>query len=120
MGVLNQSKEDEAKGLFLDFGPYLNLSPFTAKGNTPVLRVYALFRKLGLRHLVVVGGGEEVIGIITAKELDEHHLKKLAKRMVKRNRKDNATKIKFASERMAYLRGHDLNSQLQEAFAPTM
>ena len=36
---------------------------------TTVARAYEMFRKLGLRHLMVLGGRGEVVGVITRKDL---------------------------------------------------
>ncbi|ETO31204.1 hypothetical protein RFI_05918 [Reticulomyxa filosa] len=60
---------------YMDFSPYIHLSPFTVKENTPVLRCYQLFRQMGLRHLCVLNDFNEVAGIITSHNLTEFYLK---------------------------------------------
>eukprot|EP01084_Bolivina_argentea_P039972 73855_1 len=121
--ILYQSIEEEQKGNYLDFTPYMNLSPFTVKDNTPVITIYALFRSLGLRHLMVTNKLNEIVGIITAKELDEHHLEHLVHAIVVNNSNSIDEKTNFAVQRMAYLRGNDdqyqfndIQSELQDAF----
>ena len=66
----------ELNTCYVDFGPYLHLSPFTVQSYTPIYRVYTLFRGLGLRHLIVLNSNNEkyIDGIITANNLNEAKL----------------------------------------------
>merc|ERR1712228_322663 len=102
-----QTKQEEQDGDFLDLTPYMHLSPYTVRENTPIRRIYSLFRGLGLRHLMVTNSENEVVGMITAHELDEHHLEHFVKHLIEENSHSDHTKTTFASERMAYLRGND-------------
>nr|CDS33533.1 H():Cl() exchange transporter 7 [Hymenolepis microstoma] len=53
----------------LDFRPYMNPSPYSVLERMSMTRVFALFRRLGLRHLPVVDKNNHVRGIITRKDL---------------------------------------------------
>ncbi len=105
--VLYQTKTQEQNGDFFDFTPYMNLSPFTVTEKTPLLRLYSLFRSLGLRHLMVTNTENEIVGIITAKELEEHHLEHKIHHIIKHNTHSSEAKTSFASERLSFLRGND-------------
>jgi chloride channel 7 len=61
---------------------YADRSPITVFPHTTVARAYDIFRKLGLRHMVVVARNGDVCGMITRKSLMlfrlvEHHQKEL-------------------------------------------
>jgi len=105
--VMYQNQQEEQNGDWLDFTPYMNLSPYTVRENTPLLRVYDIFRSLGLRHLMVTNAENEVVGMITTKELAEHHLEKLIRKIISDHSMNESERIGFASERMAMLRGND-------------
>ncbi|ETO16947.1 hypothetical protein RFI_20390, partial [Reticulomyxa filosa] len=66
---------------YMDFTPYVHLSPFTIQENTPVLRCYQLFRQMGLRHVCVLNDQNEVTGIITAHNLTQQFLKQVVEKM---------------------------------------
>eukprot|EP00898_Chlorokybus_atmophyticus_P002860 jgi/Chlat1/3575/Chrsp234S03565 len=55
--------------LTVDIGPYMHISPVTVHPVVSAVRVYSLFRGLGLRHLAVVDLDNKVVGIITRKDL---------------------------------------------------
>lgn len=55
--------------LFLNLEPYLNPSPFVVRDESSLSRAFRLFRTMGLRHLVIVNLHNEVVGIITRKDL---------------------------------------------------
>ena len=48
---------------------YCDRSPLAVTAMTTVARAYEMFRKLGLRHLMVLGERGEVVGVITRKDL---------------------------------------------------
>lgn len=50
---------------WVDLRPYLNAAPFTVREHAPLDRAFRLFRQQGLRHLVVLGAGGDVAGVIT-------------------------------------------------------
>lgn len=53
----------------IDLLPYMNSSPYVVTQTSSLSRIFQLFRTMGLRHLVVVGDHNEVLGIVTRKDL---------------------------------------------------
>ena len=53
----------------IDLRPYMNPAPYAVLDTASLPKVYRLFRGLGLRHLCVVNRKNEVVGIITRKDL---------------------------------------------------
>ena len=49
-------------------------APTTINVNTSVSRSYNIFRTMGLRHLIVVDGELNVVGLITRSDVNEHRL----------------------------------------------
>mmetsp|Transcript_7658 Transcript_7658/g.12914 ORF Transcript_7658/g.12914 Transcript_7658/m.12914 type:complete len:286 (+) Transcript_7658:3-860(+) len=66
---------NDASG-WLDLRPYMDRGPFTLNEKSTVQRAYRLFRTLGLRHLVVTNISNQVVGIVTRKELLPSHISK--------------------------------------------
>lgn len=64
----------EERQLWMDLTPYMNATPLAVNQQTPVTRVYRLFRSLGLRHLMVVNHSNELCGIVSRKDLTPDHL----------------------------------------------
>lgn len=60
---------DSDRKCWLDLRPYANTAPYTINETASVQRTYRLFRTLGLRHLCVVNHFNQVVGIITRKDL---------------------------------------------------
>ena len=60
---------EEDGRLFADLSPYINLAPLAVRDCCPLSRVFTHFRTMGLRHAVVVDRNNEVVGIITRKDL---------------------------------------------------
>merc|ERR1711862_269023 len=60
---------DTDRKCWLDLRPYANTAPYTINETASVQRSYRLFRTLGLRHLCVVNHFNQVVGIITRKDL---------------------------------------------------
>ncbi|GKZ00758.1 hypothetical protein MPSEU_001027600 [Mayamaea pseudoterrestris] len=54
---------------WLDLRPYANTAPYTVNETASIQRTYRLFRTLGLRTLCVVNHYNQVVGIITRKDL---------------------------------------------------
>ena len=54
---------------FIDLQPYMNRATYTVTINASYPRLFRLFRALGLRHLVVVNEDNDVVGIVTRKDL---------------------------------------------------
>ncbi|KAK3854913.1 hypothetical protein Pcinc_038650, partial [Petrolisthes cinctipes] len=53
----------------LDLRPFHNPSPYSVMACTPLPRIFSLFRALGLRHLVVTNDNNEVVGMVTRKDI---------------------------------------------------
>jgi chloride channel 7 len=57
------------RNCWLDLRPYANTAPYTVNETASIQRTYRLFRTLGLRTLCVVNHNNQVVGIITRKDL---------------------------------------------------
>jgi chloride channel 7 len=57
------------RNCWLDLRPYANTAPYTVNETASIQRTYRLFRTLGLRFLCVVNYNNQVVGIITRKDL---------------------------------------------------
>ena len=57
------------RNCWLDLRPYANTAPYTINETASIQRTYRLFRTLGLRTLCVVNHNNQVVGIITRKDL---------------------------------------------------
>ncbi|XP_046616599.1 H(+)/Cl(-) exchange transporter 7 isoform X1 [Neodiprion virginianus] len=53
----------------MDLRPFMNPSPYTVQHSATLPRVFRLFRALGLRHLPIVNDTNEVIGMVTRKDI---------------------------------------------------
>ncbi|KAF4520380.1 hypothetical protein B566_EDAN012885 [Ephemera danica] len=60
---------EQEKGFSMDLRPFMNPSPYTVQHCASLPRVFNLFRGLGLRHLPVINSKNEVIGMVTRKDL---------------------------------------------------
>ncbi|XP_028592848.2 chloride channel protein C-like [Podarcis muralis] len=54
---------------FINLEPYINKSAVSVQAHFSLQRTYIIFRSLGLRHLTVVDLQNQVVGIITRKDL---------------------------------------------------
>ena len=59
----------EEDACYIDLAPYMNRGTYTVTINASYPRIFRLFRALGLRHLVVVNESNDVVGIVTRKDL---------------------------------------------------
>ncbi|CAF0877320.1 unnamed protein product [Rotaria sordida] len=59
---------NEERELYCDLRPYMHLA-YTVSHSATLPRIFSMFRGLGLRHLVVVNDKNEVVGMITRKDL---------------------------------------------------
>ena len=57
------------RNCWLDLRPYANTAPYTVNETASIQRTYRLFRTMGLRFLCVVNHTNQVVGIITRKDL---------------------------------------------------
>ncbi|KAH3781354.1 hypothetical protein DPMN_159181 [Dreissena polymorpha] len=58
----------------MDVRPYMNSTPYTVYPETPVPKVFNLFRSMGIRHLPVVDHFGQLQGIITRHNLTHENL----------------------------------------------
>ena len=63
---------------WIDLRPYMDTTPVTVHLHAPLERAYKLFTQMGLRHLLCVDDGHNIVGIITRKELTKTRLEALA------------------------------------------
>jgi chloride channel 7 len=65
---------DEERRFTLDLRPIMNAASYTAQHNASMPRLFRLFRGLGLRHLVIVNDLNEVVGMVTRKDLARYRV----------------------------------------------
>eukprot|EP00455_Lapot_gusevi_P006098 TRINITY_DN12600_c0_g2_i3.p1 TRINITY_DN12600_c0_g2~~TRINITY_DN12600_c0_g2_i3.p1 ORF type:complete len:787 (-),score=196.47 TRINITY_DN12600_c0_g2_i3:47-2407(-) len=70
-GIEDLSFSGEDMKAMIDLTPYWNRSPFSVHQDFSCTFAFRLFRSMGLRHLPVVNDMNEVVGIITRKDLLE-------------------------------------------------
>ena len=68
-GVEDIDMRSADRNCLLDLRPYANTAPYTVNETASIQRSYRLFRTLGLRTLCVVNHTNQVVGIITRKDL---------------------------------------------------
>jgi len=66
--AIDMSPEDQAK-FCLDFSLAMNLAPVAVNASMTYTALYDMVRKCGLRHVVVVNHNNQVVGMITRKDL---------------------------------------------------
>ncbi|XP_076030012.1 chloride channel protein 7 isoform X4 [Oratosquilla oratoria] len=69
---VNLDEEDMNKTV--DLKPFMNPSPYNIISCTALPRVFSLFRALGLRHLVICNDANEVVGMVTRKDLVKYRV----------------------------------------------
>lgn len=72
---------DEEKTYTIDLRHFMNPSPYTIQHSATLPRTFRLFRALGLRHVPVINDTNEVIGIITRKDVARFRIWKHQGRM---------------------------------------
>lgn len=65
---------DTEREYTMDLRPVMNPSGYTVTNAASLPRIFRLFRALGLRHLVVTNDCNEVIGIVTRKDLARYKM----------------------------------------------
>jgi chloride channel 7 len=65
---------EEEKTYSIDLRPFMNPSPYTVLHSSSLPRMFRLFRGLGLRHLPIVNDTNEVIGMVTRKDLARYRV----------------------------------------------
>ncbi|KAL8182169.1 UNVERIFIED_CONTAM: hypothetical protein K2H54_046482 [Gekko kuhli] len=63
------STDPQYQQLVINLEPYINKSAVSVQAHFSLQRTYIIFRSLGLRHLTVVDLQNQVVGIITRKDL---------------------------------------------------
>ncbi|ESN89911.1 hypothetical protein HELRODRAFT_194758 [Helobdella robusta] len=64
---------EEDMNRHIDLRNIMNPAPYTVYDNTTLPRIFKLFRGLGLSHLMVIDKYNELIGIVTRKDLARYH-----------------------------------------------
>eukprot|EP00808_Paulinella_micropora_P008906 g40855.t1 len=59
---------------WVDLSAYMDRSPHTVFSWSPLVKVYPLFREMGLRHLPVLNGANDLVGLITRKSLTHDYI----------------------------------------------
>jgi chloride channel 7 len=67
--IFLNNAENSLTNKIIDLTQYVDQHPLTVHNNFPLVKVYTLFRSLGLRHLCVLDSDNKVQGILTRKEL---------------------------------------------------
>ncbi|VEN38135.1 unnamed protein product [Callosobruchus maculatus] len=70
----NVSISEEEKTYSVDLRPFMNPSPYTVLHSASLPRMFRLFRALGLRHLPIVNDINEVVGMVTRKDLARYRV----------------------------------------------
>lgn len=61
---------------WVDLTPYMNPAPYVIQEHSPVSHTFSIFRTMGLRHLCVVNKMNELVGMITRKDLTDFVLRR--------------------------------------------
>ncbi|CAH0719483.1 unnamed protein product, partial [Brenthis ino] len=65
---------DWEKTCTIDLRPFMNPSPYTLPHRASLPRLFRLFRALGLRHLPIVNDHNEVVGMVTRKDIARYRV----------------------------------------------
>ncbi|KAK9881295.1 hypothetical protein WA026_015417 [Henosepilachna vigintioctopunctata] len=65
---------EKEKTYSVDLRPFMNPSPYTVLHSASLPRMFRLFRALGLRHLAIVNDTNEVVGMVTRKDLARYRV----------------------------------------------
>ncbi|CAK1595967.1 unnamed protein product [Parnassius mnemosyne] len=66
--------EEWEKSCTIDLRPFMNPSPYTLPHRASLPRLFRLFRALGLRHLPIVNDVNEVVGMVTRKDIARYRV----------------------------------------------
>uniref|UniRef100_T2MFU2 Chloride channel protein n=1 Tax=Hydra vulgaris TaxID=6087 RepID=T2MFU2_HYDVU len=67
--IRNINISQRERDCYIDLRSFMNPAPYSIQEKSSLNRGFRLFRALGLRHLVVVNDNNQVIGIVTRKDL---------------------------------------------------
>jgi chloride channel 7 len=84
--ILNNFATDHHyRSIQVNLLPYVNTSAFAVSEDMSLQRGYSLFRSMGLRHLIVTDNHNQVVGIVTRKDLMAFMVVKKLKTVVNAN-----------------------------------
>ena len=63
-GINNSQKQQK----YLDLRPWIDSTPYTISPNYKVVKVLEIFKKIGLRHVMIVKRGK-LVGLLNKKDL---------------------------------------------------
>ncbi|XP_050432472.1 H(+)/Cl(-) exchange transporter 7-like [Adelges cooleyi] len=63
---------DSERNYTVDLLRFMNPSPYVVQHMASLPRIFRLFRAMGLRHIVVVNDSNEVVGVVTRKDLTRY------------------------------------------------
>lgn len=69
---INHQLTETEKAYTMDLRPVMNPSAYTVTHASSLNRIFRLFRALGLRHIVVLNDYNEVVGMVTRKDLAQY------------------------------------------------
>lgn len=72
--ISSLSISESERSALLDLRPYMDCAPFALSSLASIQRAYRMFRTLGLRHLCVINMSNQVVGMLTRKNLTPEHL----------------------------------------------
>ena len=72
IGEISDVASDIIRGMAIDLTPMIDRDPYTVPSRTPIRRVYKLFRRMDLKHLVVTGYDNQCVGVISRHNLLRH------------------------------------------------
>jgi len=70
--IRNINISQRERECFMYVRPFMNPAPYSVMENSSLNRGFKLFRALGLRHLVVTDENNQVVGIVTRKDLAKY------------------------------------------------
>jgi chloride channel 7 len=78
---------------FVDLTPYMNAGPFVIQEHSPATHAFRLFRTMGLRHLPVVNKENNIVGMVTRKDLTSVRFKRQLRQIVGKENRGFDTEI---------------------------
>jgi len=68
---VQKAAERHSQSIFVDFSPWIDDTPIQVSSSTPLNLVFDMFKKLGLRYVLVSQRGV-LLGVITKKDILQH------------------------------------------------
>ncbi|GFY51279.1 chloride channel protein [Trichonephila inaurata madagascariensis] len=98
LDLLSNLRREEYSEVFINLVPYANKSAVHVQEDFSLHRAYIIFRSLGLRHLVVVNEKNEVVGIITRKDLMGYNIEEKLLKVFNRSDSFISREMTFVTE----------------------